>query len=171
LKLISKETIELFSPINSEGNHQNKKDAKDHVLKYLRSAFNILGDNLVGDMKFIAQKLFYSAKTQKALWEHKRNSWQKYIFEEKIEDCDGDRALAEISSGAKSIHSFWKIIPNGRADNKKNCTTHPERYTLDVVTYKKELWNCNEPILQAYGFSNDECTKLRNELVNNQIEL
>jgi DNA polymerase elongation subunit (family B) len=173
LKLISKETIELFSPRNSEGNHQNKKDAKDHVSKYLRSAFNILGDNLlVGNMKFITQKLFYSAKTQKALYEHKRNSWQKYIFEEKTEDCGGDRALAEISSGAKSIHSFWKIVPNGGADNKKkNCTIHPERYTLDVDTYKKELWNCIEPIIQAYGFSGDECTALKNELINSQSEL
>jgi hypothetical protein len=48
---------------------------------------------------------------------------------------------------------------------------HPERYTLDVDIYKKELWNCIEPIIQAYGFSRDESIALRNELVNNQIEL
>jgi DNA polymerase elongation subunit (family B) len=169
--LISKETIELFSLSPNVGSrNNNNKEAKKHVSDYLRSAFNILSDNLlVSDMKFIVQKLYYSAKTQKALYEHehKRNCWQKYIFDEKIEDCDGDRTLAEMNCGAKSIHSFWKIVPNGRADNKKCCTTHPELNSLDVDTYKKELWNCIEPIIQAYGFSSDECITLRNELVNN----
>jgi hypothetical protein len=113
--------------------------------------------------------LFYSAKTQKALYEYKKNCWQKYIFDEKIEDCGGDRVLAELSTEAKSIHSFWKIVPNDRTDYKKRCTTHPERYTLDVGTYKMELWNCIEPIIQAYGFSIDECTGIRSELVNRQI--
>lgn len=170
--LINKDTIELFSQCTDADHHDNK-GAMAHVSNYLRSAFNILSDNiLISDLEFVIEKLFYSAKTQKALYEHKKNGWQKYIFEEKIEDCDGDRALAEMSSGAKSIHSFWKIVPNGRANNnKKNCTTHPERYTLDVDTYKKELWNCIEPIMQAYGFSVDECTKLRNELINSQFEL
>jgi len=105
--LISKEKIELFSPRTNAGYYNINKEAREHISNYLRSAFNILGDNLlVCDVKFIAQKLFYSAKTQKALYEHKGNCWQKYIFEEKIEDCEGDRALAEMSSGAKSIHSF-----------------------------------------------------------------
>ena len=169
--LISKEKIELFSSTNA-GYYNINKHAKVHISNYLRSAFNILSDNLlVCEVKSITQKLFYSAKTQKALYEHKGNCWQKFIFEEKIEDCDGDRALAEMSSGAKSIHSFWKIVPNGGTDNKKSCTTHPERYTLDVDTYKKELWNCIEPIIQAYGFSSDECITLRNELVNTQTGL
>jgi hypothetical protein len=93
------------------------------------------------------------------------------IVGEKVEDCRGDHALAEISSGPKSIHSFWKIIPNGRARNKKSCTIHPERYILDIDTYKKELWNCIEPIIQTYGFSSDECITLRNELINSRTEL
>ena len=169
--LIRKETTELFYLSDKKAYDNNK--AKKQISDYLRSAFNILSDSfLVGDMKFIIQKLCYSAKTQKALYEHERNCWQKYIFDEKIEDCKGDRSLAEMSSQAKSIHSFWKIVPNREADyNKKSCTTHPERYTLDLTSYKKDLWNCIESILQAYGFSSNECIKLRNELVNNQTEL
>jgi len=172
LNLINKETIELFSQSTNSDHRHDNKEAKTHVSNYIRSAFNSLSDKLlVGNMKFIIEELFYSAKTQKALYEHKRNSWQKYIFDEKVEDCKGDHTLAEISSGPKSIHSFWKIVPNGGADKKRSCTMHPERYTLDVDTYKKELWNCIEPIIQAYGFSSDECMTFRTELVNNQTGL
>ena len=103
-------------------------------------------------MKFIAQKLCYSAKTQKALYEHKRNCWQKYIFDEKIEDCKGDRSLAEIVAERSRYIRFGKLFLIEKLIKKKSCTTHPERYTLDLDTYKKDLWNCIESILQAYGF-------------------
>ena len=110
-------------------------------------------------------KLSYSGKTQKALYEHDRNCWQKYIFEEKVEDCAGDRELAKINSHPKSVHSFWKITPIGGNGDKKSCTIHPERYTLAERSYRMDLWSCLEPILEVYGFGKDELLKLRNSLV------
>jgi hypothetical protein len=49
------------------------------------------------------------------------NCWQKYIFEEIVEDCGGVWELAEINYHPKSVYSFWKIIPidgNGDGDKK-----------------------------------------------------
>jgi hypothetical protein len=171
-RLISRETIEIFL---DQGGVSTDDKVKRQILDHIRSAFGTLSDRLlVKDIKFIKEKLSYSAKTQKALYEHadsKKNCWQKYIFDEMLEDCDGDRALAEMCSRPKSIHSFWKIVPNGRGSDKRSCTMHPERYTIADHSYKEDLWNCIEPILQAYGFSDNECIKLRNEMVDNQIEL
>ena len=54
--------------------------------------------------------------------EHDRNCWQKYIFEEIVEDCAGDLELAKINCHPKPVHSFWKIIPIGGNGDKKSCT-------------------------------------------------
>ena len=50
------------------------------------------------DMEFIKNKLSYSGKTQKALYEFDRNCWQKYIFEEMVVDCAGIRELGKINA-------------------------------------------------------------------------
>jgi hypothetical protein len=115
-------------------------------------------------MDFIKNKLSYSGKTQKALYEHDRNCWQKYIFDEMVEDCPGDRELVEINSYPKSVHSFWKITPIDGNGDKKSCTMHPERYTLADRSYRRDLWSCLEPILEVYGFGKDELLELRNFL-------
>ena len=65
-----------------------------------------------------------------------------------------------------TIYSYWKIT-----DDEKTVTMHPEQYTLDVKAYKSDLWTCVELVLQEYGLSNDECLRLKNKLVNNQMEL
>ncbi len=162
-KLVNKETLELF--LNGDANTGNDGKAKQYVLDHIRCAFGVLGDKLlVRDMEFIKEKLFYTMQTKDALYECKDNRWQKYIFDEKVQDCNGNHVLAERSSHAKSTHAYWKILPDGRAD-KKSCTLHPERYTLDAHGYKDELWTCIQPIIEAYGFSGDECNRLKNELV------
>jgi hypothetical protein len=116
-------------------------------------------------MDFIKSRLSYSGKTQKALYEHDRNCWQKYIFDEMVEDCAGDRELAKINSYPKSLHSFWKITSgDGGNGDKKSCTIHPNRYTLADRSYRRDLRSCLEPILEVYGFGKDELLRLRNSL-------
>ena len=162
-ELISEEIIQLLL---NNGDVSTNPIAKNHISDHIYSSFKILNDKLrKRDMEFIKNKLSYSGKTQKALYEHDRNCWQKYIFEEKVEDCAGDRELAKINSHPKSVHSFWKITLIGGNGNKKSCTIHPERYTLAQRLYRMDLWGCLEPILEAYGFGKDELLKLRNSLV------
>jgi hypothetical protein len=158
-QLISKETIQLFL---DNDNISTDANLKRHVLIHINSTFEILKVRLhTRDMEFIKNKLSYSGKTQKALYEYDGNCWQKYIFEEIVEDCAGDRELAKIDCHPKSVHSFWKITPIGDRGDKKSCTVHPDRYTLAARSYRKDLWNCLEPILAAYGFDKDELLKLR----------
>jgi DNA polymerase elongation subunit (family B) len=163
-KLVNKETLELF--LNG-----NNGKAKQHVLDLIRSAFRVLGDKLLmRDMEFIKKKLFYTMQSKDPLYECTDNRWQKYIFDEILQDCNGDRLLAESGSHAKSTHAYWKILPDGRSD-KKSCTLYPELYALDAHGYRNELWTCVRPIIEAYGFSDNECIRLKNELVDNHAEL
>jgi hypothetical protein len=162
-QLISEETIQLFL---DSGDVSANPTTKRHILNHIYSSFGILNDKILKrDMEFIKNKLSYSEKTQKALYEYDRNCWQKYIFEEKVEDCAGDRELAKINSYPKSVHSYWKVIPNSSKVSKKRCTMHPDRCTLAERSYRGDLWNCLEPILEAYGFGKDELLILRNSLV------
>jgi hypothetical protein len=163
-QLISRETIQLFLNIDNVSTDAN---VKRHILDHIYSAFEILNDKLhTRDMDFIKNKLSYSGKTQKALYEHDRNCWQKYIFEEIVEDCAGDRELAKINCHPNQVHSFWKITPISDNGDKKSCTIHPDRYTLADRSYRKDLWNCIEPILEVYGFGKEELLYLRNSLVD-----
>ena len=162
-QLISKETIQQF--LNNRDVSINP-NAKRHILDHIEWSFEILNDKLQKrDMEFIKNKLSYSGKTQKALYEYDRNCWQKYIFEEMVEDHAGDRELAKRNSHPKSVYSFWKILPLGNKGDMKSCTMHPDRYTLAERSYRKDLWGCLEPILEVYGFGKDELLKLRNSLV------
>jgi DNA replicative helicase MCM subunit Mcm2 (Cdc46/Mcm family) len=163
-QLITKETIQRFLDNSDVSTNPN---AKRHILDHIHSSFETLNDKLMkGDMEFIKSKLAYSGKTQKGLYEHDGNCWQKYIFEEKVEDCAGDRELAKLSSYPKSVHLFWKITPSlGDKSDRKSCTMHPERHTLADRSYRKDLWGCLEPILEVYGFSKNELLKLRNSLI------
>ena len=162
-QLISKETIQLFL---DEGTVITDAPVKRHILNHIYSAYEFLNDKLLTrDIDFIKSKLAYSGKTQKALYEHDRNCWQRYVFEEMIEDCDGDRELAKINSYPKSVYSYWKIASISGNRNKKSCTMHPDRYTLADRTYRRDLWSCLEPILEVYGFGKDELLKLRSSLV------
>lgn len=91
-QLISKEIIQLFL---DKGDVSTNPNVKRHILDHIYSSFENLNDKLLTrDMDFIKNKLLYSGKTQKALYEHDRNCWQKYIFDEMVEDCAGDRELA-----------------------------------------------------------------------------
>ena len=76
-QLISEETIQLF--LDNDDSVTNPKK-KRHILDHIYFSFEILNDKLLKrDMEFIKNKLSYSGKTQKALYEHDRNCWQKYI--------------------------------------------------------------------------------------------
>jgi DNA replicative helicase MCM subunit Mcm2 (Cdc46/Mcm family) len=162
-QLISKETIQLFLDGDDVITDPN---TKRHILDLIYSSFEIMNDKLLKrDMDFIKNKLSYSGKTQKALYEHDRNCWQNYIFEEMVEDCDGDRELAKINNHPKSVYSFWKITPIGHNGDKKSCTIHPDRYILADRSYRRDLWNCLEPILEVYGFDKEELLKLKKTLV------
>ena len=118
-QLLSKETIQLFL---DNGDVRAEPNVRRQILNHAHLSFDILSDKLrIKDMEFIKSKLAYSGKTQKALYEHDRNCWQRYIFEEMIEDCDGDRELAKINSQPKSVYSYWKIAPIGGNRKKKSC--------------------------------------------------
>jgi hypothetical protein len=80
-----------------------------------------------------------------------------------------------MNSHGKTVYKFWKIPSThdgkGSKDKtKKSCTMHPEKYMLDANAYRRDLWTCIVPSLEAYGFTDNECNKLMRELVDNQRE-
>ncbi len=163
-QLTSKETLELFLDPDIE----SRQRAKEYVIKVVSKAFHILDDKLlVRDVEYVRQNLCYSGEASKELYEYDGNCWQTYLFNEILNDCNDDRALAEMNSRGKSVYSYWKITGN----IGKTATMHPEEHVLDVQAYKRDLWTCLELILQAYGLSKDECLRLENKLVNKQLEL
>ena len=51
---------------------------------------------------------------------------------------------------------------------ERSVTIHPEKYELNIIQYRKELFNSIEPILQAYGMQGEEIDRLVDELVGHQ---
>jgi DNA polymerase family B len=160
--------------VNSQ---DRSSDRNLRVSNKIRAAFWEMKEAIsTRNMVFIVQKLAYSMKSVKALYEFtdsNRKCWQKYIFDEKLEDYIRDQGLAEMNSQGKTVYRFWKILPphneKGSKDKtRKSCTMHPEKYTLDANAYRRDLWSCIVPILEVYGFTDNECNKLKKELVGNQ---
>jgi len=120
------------------------------VVDYFRSAFTDLESNL--------DELSYSQKSTKALYDYGNNGWQRQIYDEILEDCGPELAQSKSQEG---VYRFWKV----KAEGRRSVTIHPERYQLNMMQYRKELFTCVEPILQAYGIEENELDRLWDELV------
>ena len=83
------------------------------------------------------------------------------MYNEILEDCGGDVELAKSRSQEKHVYYYWKILAEERS-----VTIHPEMYPLNMNKYKEELFNCIEPILEAYGVKEEDLNKLHDELVD-----
>jgi DNA polymerase elongation subunit (family B) len=165
-KLTSNETLELFLDPSAE----SRKRAREYVNNEIVKAFHILSDNLlVRDMEYVKENLYYSEEASKALYDYEGNCWQAYLFDDILEECNNDIALAKMNSQGKRVYQYWKVASNGK--NKKTATMHPERYTLSAEAYKEDLWTCVELILQVYGVHENEISGLHNKLVYNQMGL
>lgn len=143
----------------------NPELLKECALEYVHSAFNVLSDKItLRDEVFIREQLPWRNKISKSLSQY-TSGWQKHVFEEKLVGSKNSLVTIELDNPAGSIQPHWKIIPDGR--DGKNVTIYPERYALDLDRYRMDLWTCFEPILKAYGLSDDECLKLRDKCVKN----
>ena len=86
-------------------------------------------------------------------------AWRQ-IYAEILEDAGGDVGIAQ-SKSQEGVYRFWKV----KAEGRRSVTIHPERYQLNMMQYRKELFTCVEPILQAYGIEENELDRLWDELV------
>jgi hypothetical protein len=164
LKLIRRENIELFY------SNKDRQTSILHIIDEVRSAFNILNNNIyTKDMEFIINKLMFRGHTTIPLDSTKSKDWHKHIFDELVEDYNGDLELARMNSLGGSVHKYWKIN-HGNGKERKSATMHPERYTLNINKYREGLWACVVSILKAYGVPDEECVRLENELVKHQKE-
>jgi DNA polymerase elongation subunit (family B) len=165
-KLTSNEMLKLFLHPSAE----SRQKAREYVINEIVEAFHILSDRLlVRDMEYVKENLCYSEEASKALYDYEGNCWQAYLFDEILEECNNDTALAKKNSQGKRVYQYWKIANNGKS--KKTATMHPERYTLSVEAYKADLWTCVKLILQVYGVPENEISRLHNKLVYNQMGL
>lgn len=105
-------------------------------------------------------QLTFSQEAKKALYEYKNNGKERQMYSEILEDCGGDIELAQSKSQPNNVYKYWKII----GENGKSVTRHPERYQLNMIGYKVELFKCIEPIIQAYGMEEENMDKLYKEL-------
>jgi DNA polymerase elongation subunit (family B) len=150
-RIIKKEVLESFV-----GDCNNPLDA---ILEYLRSAFVQLE---ICDIN----ELFYSQKASKNLYDYKNDGIQQQIYKEILQDCGGDIDLAQSQSQSGNVYEYWKIIERVEMKTIEKVTIHPEKYELNISRYRKELFKCVEPILQAYGIPEIELDQLRNELTS-----
>jgi DNA polymerase elongation subunit (family B) len=167
-KLIDSKILKEFYSNENLRNSRNK-DTESLVANVLHETFNTLNNAINRhDIRFIIKNLGQSQDNDKPLSAYPNNGWQKQVFQEILEDCNGDHALAERKAQAHAIIPYWKIIPVGEGKNRKVWATHPERYTLDKVYYKNMLWGRVKPILDSYLFTKEECRRLQAELVGKQ---
>lgn len=128
-------------------------NALDEIISYLKSAFSKLTEIDIDKLAFLQE-------AKKALYEYKNNGWQRQIYSEILEDCGSNIELANTKAQAKEVYRYWKIT----GEKGKSVTIHPEKHQLNIVGYKKELFNCIEPILQAYGMKEEEMKQLQIEV-------
>lgn len=176
-KLISKEFQESF--ITSD---PTPTSALDKILTYVRSAFNLLQIKIKGSTNITEDldDLAYSAEASKNLYDYASDGKEQEIYREILEDCGGSVELAQSKSQAKQVYKYWKIrgveskdkdrdrsIGNGKGSiSSKSITIYPEKYQLDIVKYREELFKCVKPILAAYTLSVEDLNKLQRELVD-----
>jgi hypothetical protein len=148
-------------------NFENK-DTNTRVATVVRQIFATLNDALdKHEMKFI-RSLAYTQDNNKPLSAYPNNDWHNQIFEEILEDYNGDYTQAEQKTQAHAIIPFWRIIPfTDKNGKRKSWTTHPEKYTLNKLEYERILWGRVKPILDSYLFSKEECDRLKVELIDN----
>ncbi len=103
-------------------------------------------------------ELSFSQKSRKPLYEYENNCIGRQIYNENLEDC-GSVELAQSRSQAKCVYRYWKVKAKGRS-----VTRHPEKYELNMVKYREELFTCVRPILQAYGMNKEGEPRLQEEL-------
>jgi hypothetical protein len=155
--LISKEYLEQFVIEGAEV-------TLGHIKEYVRFAYQTLDQKVRDhDLDFIFEKLAYSNKSSKALYDIKQDGWQKDVYNEICADNGGNTELAKSKSQANCVYQYWKI--NGSKGKNGKVTIHPEKHTLNIPKYKEELWKCIEPLLKVYGFAQTELEKLRDELL------
>jgi hypothetical protein len=115
------------------------------------------------DLDFIVEKLAYSNKSSKSLYEIKQDGWQKDIYNEICAESGGNIELAKSKSQANCVYQYWKA--NDPKTKNGTVSIHPEMHMLNIAKYKEELWKCIEPLLEVYGHAETEIEKLENELL------
>jgi len=101
----------------------------DKVLEYVRNAFRMLAEEDPHNLAI--SKLF-----QDNLWEHTNNNEQTQLYNEILEDCNGDENQAKLQARGGEVYKFWKV----KAKDRK-VSRHLERYQLDMKTYRSYLFN------------------------------
>ena len=98
-KLISKEFLESFldKPVEI---------ALEGIIKYLRSTFLELG------LGHNLDKLSFSLESREPLYSYENNCIQRQIYNEILEDCNGDVELAKSKSEAGRVYKYWKVNAN-----------------------------------------------------------
>ncbi len=159
-EIISKKFLEQDSTQSS---------LKERALEYVQSAYSVLSDKIIiKDEIFIREQLPWRIKISKSLSQY-ASGWQKHVFEEKLAESGNNLVSIELDNPVGSIQPYWKTIPEGNGE--RNVTIHPECHALDLHQYKEDLWTCFEPILEAYGYTEDELIRLRNELFDNHLQV
>jgi DNA polymerase elongation subunit (family B) len=141
-------TTRLISQEFQESFITNPSSALVNVLAYVHFAFELLKTVDTRDLS-------YSFEASKNLYEYASNGRERKIYQEKIEDLDSVES-AQAASQANNVYRYWKVLDGG----KSTITTHPEKYHVDFLKYKEELFNCIEPILYAYGISRENLQRL-----------
>jgi DNA polymerase elongation subunit (family B) len=160
-KLISKEFQELFIPSSSSSdadgngdcNRGNQQQYPLHAVSgYLRHAFAQLESCNLDELSF-------SKKATKPLYEYEHNDEHRQIYDENLEDCGGNEEMAQLKSQGNCVYKFWKV----KAE-KRPVSMHPEKYELNMEKYREGLFSCAAPILRAYGMSEEEESRLQEQL-------
>ena len=154
--LISKEYLEQFV-------NEGCEVTLGRIIEYVHFVYQTLDQKVRNhDLDFIVDKLAYSNKSSKALYDIKQDGWQKDIYNEICADNAENTELSKSKSQANCVYQYWKV-KDPKSKNGK-VTIHPEKYTLNISKYKEELWKCIEHLLEVYGLDETEHVKLKNEL-------
>jgi DNA polymerase elongation subunit (family B) len=165
-KVVNEDTLGEFN-LNRNLKDSETKDRDTRVAKAVLKIFNIFDEAVdKSDIKFIYQMLARTEDNERPLSTYLGNDWHKQVFEEILDDCNGDRVLAEKKTQAHSVIPYFKIKPIGNGINKKTWTIHPGRYTIDKLDHKMALWQRVETILKGYSFSKEECRRLKSMVMD-----
>lgn len=161
LNLISKERLEQFIT--------EPDKALQDVIEYVESYLQSLEKKML-DLDFVRNELAYSALTKKPLDKIERAGWQADLYNEILQDCEGDKSLAQSKSQGGQVYKYWKVSVEYERITKKNkkvikkktkASIHPENHTLDIQKYRDTFWSSIESILLVYGVSKDKIKALK----------
>jgi DNA polymerase elongation subunit (family B) len=155
--LISKEYLEQFV-------NEGVEVTLGRIKEYMRFVYQTLDQKVADhDLDFIVEKLAYSNKSSKPLYDIKQDGWQKDIYNEICADNGGNIELARSNSQADTVYRYWKV--NDQKGKKNKVTTHPESHMLNIRKYKEDLWTCVRPLLEVYGLGANELSAFEKEIV------